>query len=161
MRARKIVLLMTGVTFFRSHSKPHWAAPYVHGVRMPVITLPGIISLRMAVHAARVAQHGNKCSEQRSVAAGVGCSNFFLGWRFRCGYRTRKPQRSGDAEHDQARQRRLKYEMQALHTASVRRMGNRRIRFPVTANTAFAMAGAAHGTPGSPIPPAFSLLSTM
>ena len=34
-------------------------------------------------------------------------------------------------------------------------MGNRRIRFPVTANTAFAIAGAAHGTPGSPMPPDF------
>lgn len=49
----------------------------------------------------------------------------------------------------------------AFHTASERRMGSRRIRFPVAANNAFAIAGAAHGTPGSPIPPDFSLLSTM
>ena len=43
----------------------------------------------------------------------------------------------------------------------VNRMGRRRTRFPVTANRALAMAGAAQGTPGSPMPPDFSLLSTM
>ena len=51
--------------------------------------------------------------------------------------------------------------VRSLHTASVNRMGRRRTRFPVTANSALAMAGAAHGTPGSPMPPDFSLLSTM
>src|SRR5678815_4926572 len=50
---------------------------------------------------------------------------------------------------------------EGFHTASVKRMGRRRIRFPVTANRALAMAGAAQGTPGSPIPPDFSSLSTM
>src|SRR5438105_3499766 len=39
-------------------------------------------------------------------------------------------------------------------------VGSRRIRLPVAANTALQMAGAAQGTPGSPIPPDFSVLST-
>src|SRR5438105_15353246 len=48
-----------------------------------------------------------------------------------------------------------------FHTASDKRIGNRRTRLPVAANNALAIAGAAQGTPGSPIPPDFSLLSTM
>jgi hypothetical protein len=39
--------------------------------------------------------------------------------------------------------------------------GRFRRRFPVAAKTAFATAGAIGGVPGSPAPPAFSLLETM
>src|SRR6185295_3533544 len=42
-----------------------------------------------------------------------------------------------------------------------RGLGRLPTRFPVAPNTAFAIAGAVHGTPGSPIPPDFSLLSTI
>src|SRR5438552_14978266 len=35
------------------------------------------------------------------------------------------------------------------------------MRFPVAAKIAFVTAGAAHGTPGSPMPPDFSLFFTM
>lgn len=45
--------------------------------------------------------------------------------------------------------------------ASLIRMGNFRIRFPVAAKIALHTAGAVHGTPGSPMPPDFSLFFTM
>ena len=39
--------------------------------------------------------------------------------------------------------------------------GSSRRRWPVSANTALATAGAIGGTPGSPTPPGFSVLGTM
>ena len=36
-------------------------------------------------------------------------------------------------------------------------MGSLRIRFPVAANTALATAGASGGTPGSPMPPGWTV----
>ena len=155
------MILVACAAFFRSHSESDRTAPYVHGVRMPVIALPRIISLRMAVHAARVPQYRNKRGEERSIVTRSSGSIFGRVQPFRRGRGMREPECSGEAQHNQARQTKSNHDVQALHTASVSRMGNRRIRFPVTANTAFAMAGAAHGTPGSPIPPGFSLFSTM
>ena len=49
----------------------------------------------------------------------------------------------------------------ATSSAYVSLIGSSRVRFFVSANTAFATAGAIGGVPGSPIPPGCSLLSTM
>ena len=46
-----------------------------------------------------------------------------------------------------------------LTAKSLSRMGSRRIRFPVAAKIAFAMAGAITGTAGSPSPPGCSAVS--
>ena len=43
------------------------------------------------------------------------------------------------------------------HTCIDLNSGSSRMRFPVSANTAFAMAGATGGTPGSPTPPGGAL----
>jgi hypothetical protein len=48
----------------------------------------------------------------------------------------------------------------SVQTASLMRMGSLRTRLPVAAKIALATAGAAHGTPGSPMPPGFSSLRT-
>src|ERR1039457_1240977 len=150
---------MTGAAFLCSHSESDGTAAHVHGMRMPVVALVRVVSLRMAVHAARMPQHGNERSEQRSIIAGN--RRFGIGYRFRYRYSTRKTQRSCDDGQGQTHQSETDYSPRALHTASVIRIGKRRIRFPVTAKIALAIAGAAQGTPGSPIPPAFSLFSTM
>ncbi len=57
MFARKVVVLMTGAAFFRSDSVTVGAATHVHRMRMPIVSLPGKVSLGMAVHASRVAEH--------------------------------------------------------------------------------------------------------
>ena len=46
MRAGKIVVLMTGAAFFRRHAVTLRAAAHIHGMRMPVVALPGEVSLR-------------------------------------------------------------------------------------------------------------------
>jgi hypothetical protein len=47
------------------------------------------------------------------------------------------------------------------HTASLMRIGSLRMRLPLAAKMAFATAGAAGGTPGSPTPVGCSMLGTM
>src|ERR1017187_1323202 len=131
VRAGKIVILMTGTAFLRSHSESDGTAPHVHGMRMPVVALAGIVSLRMAVHAARMLQHGNERGEQRSIIAGN--DRIGIGCRFRCRYSTRKPQHSYDDWRGQTHESETDYSARALHTASVIRIGKRRIRFPVAA----------------------------
>ena len=150
----EVVILMAGAAFYRRHTEPHWPTPYVHGVPMRVISLSRIVTLGMTIHAARMPQYRNESREQRSIVARRSRGRIR---RARCGYRMPKPNRSGHT----AQQHTPKNQVQMLHTASDIRMGNFRIRFPVTANTAFAIAGAAQGTPGSPMPPDFSWLSTM
>src|ERR1700686_607559 len=68
--ANKIVVLMTGTAFFRSHAVTLRPAPDVHCVRMPVVTLTGKVSARVTTHTARMSQHGNKGREERSLIAG-------------------------------------------------------------------------------------------
>jgi len=50
--------------------------------------------------------------------------------------------------------------LQDIYARSSLRIGNRRIRLPVNANTALQIAGATTGNPGSPIPVGASLLIT-
>src|SRR5882762_2813829 len=100
----------------------------------------------MATHTAWVAQDRNKSGEECSIARRVG--RFFgIGRGFRGIQRKREPQGSDEGQDKQARDAYSNDHASELHTASVRRMGKRRIRLPVTANNAFAIAGAAQGTP--------------
>jgi hypothetical protein len=48
---------------------------------MPVIALPGKVSLRMAVHAAWAPQNGNERDEKRSIATGRGGKGLGRGGR--------------------------------------------------------------------------------
>src|SRR6266481_8907070 len=65
--ANKIVVLMTGTAFLRSHAVTFRPTPDVHCVRMPVITLTRKVSVRVTVHTPRMPQHGNKRCEERSL----------------------------------------------------------------------------------------------
>jgi len=76
---------MTCAAFLGGETVAVRAAANVHGVRMSVIPLPRKISLRVAVHATRVAQYGNERSEKRAIAGWIG-SNVLRDRRFRCGY---------------------------------------------------------------------------
>jgi branched-subunit amino acid aminotransferase/4-amino-4-deoxychorismate lyase len=101
------------------------AAPHIHGVRMPVIALPGKVSGRMAVHTSRVPQDGNKGRKERSVASRRRGSGVLLrGWRCGC-ERLEEQQRAAESEN--CNYSRGSDSEAAFHTASDRRMGRRRI----------------------------------
>src|SRR6476620_11307080 len=114
----------------------------------------------MTIHAPRMAQDGDEGDKQSSISSRWGCrSGRRCSWVLgpadpaRDRHRSCQDQNRGtDSEEGEPKW--------VLHIASVIRIGSLRIRFAVAANTAFAIAGAVHGTPGSPIPPDFSLLST-
>src|SRR5258708_31170339 len=124
---------------------------------MAVVALELIIFFGMAIHAAWMPQHGNKCYKERAIAAFTVSRGRGRFWR-PCSSEWPRKQRRREGRHDYASNHK---KMHALHTASVIRIGNRRMRLPVAAKIAFAIAGAAQGTPGSPMPPDFSWLLTM
>jgi len=158
----KIAVLMTGAAFFRGHAVTLSATPYIHGMGVSIIALPGKVSRRMAVHTSRVPQDGDERREERSVSICRRGSGAILRWWFCCRNGMDETHYNADGENrSRAGEVWSDRPKEALHTASDRRMGNRWTRFPVAANRALAIAGAAQGTPGSPIPPDFSLLSTM
>ena len=154
MGGAEIVILVTGVALHRRYSEANRAASNVHAVRMRVIALTRVIAFGMAIHAARMSQHRDEGGKQGAIVAGRSRAR---GLRSRSDYGMPQPRRGSQAGQYQT----PKSEIQMLHAASDRRIGNLRIRLPVAANIALAIAGAAHGTPGSPIPPDFSWLSTM
>ena len=59
VRAREIVVLVTGATFDRIHSLPFGTASYLHRMLMAVVALAWKVSRGVAIHAARMAQHRN------------------------------------------------------------------------------------------------------
>src|SRR5438034_5764665 len=61
MRAREIVILVAGAALLRRHATAFRTAPHVHGMRVAVVTLPGKVASRMAVHASRVMQNRQHC----------------------------------------------------------------------------------------------------
>jgi hypothetical protein len=61
--ANEIVVLMAGAAFFRGYTVALRATPHVHGVGMAIISLPGEISSRMTIHAARMAQNRDEGGE--------------------------------------------------------------------------------------------------
>src|ERR1700674_160763 len=125
MLAGKIVILMAGAAFFRREAVTIGTAADVHGVRVAVIALPGKISFRVAVHAARMVQHGDEGGEEGAIAGGgarrgrLGCG---CGRKMYC----ESDCYNEDCCNHQARQQEWCHRMCALHTASVMRMGNRR-----------------------------------
>jgi hypothetical protein len=54
------MVLMARAALFRAYPVTFRAASHVHGVRMPILSLPREIKVRMAVHAAGMAQDGDK-----------------------------------------------------------------------------------------------------
>jgi hypothetical protein len=54
----KVVVLMARAAFHWVRPVPIRTAANVHGMRMIVVTLPGKVSARVAIHAARVTQNG-------------------------------------------------------------------------------------------------------
>src|SRR6267143_856497 len=81
--ANKIVVLMTGTAFLRSHAVTLRSASDVHCVGMPVVTLTGKVSVRVTVHTARMPQHGNKGCEERSLIP-CGADRGLCGRRLFC-----------------------------------------------------------------------------
>src|SRR5205823_3988625 len=67
MRAWEIMVLMAGAALFRGHTVAVGAAPHVHGMRMTVISLPREVTLRMAIHTARIAQDRNEGGKQSTI----------------------------------------------------------------------------------------------
>src|SRR5881392_112279 len=66
MRAREIVILVAGAALLRSYSAAFRTTTHVHGMRVAVVTLPGKVASRMAIHASRVMQNGQHCLEGSS-----------------------------------------------------------------------------------------------
>src|SRR2546427_10900115 len=66
MRAREIVILVAGAALLRSYSAAFRTTTHVHGMRVAVVTLPGKVASRMAIHASRVMQNGQLCLEGSS-----------------------------------------------------------------------------------------------
>ena len=125
----KIVILMARIALLSREAEADRTAADVHGVRMTIIALAWIVSLRMAVHAARVAQDGNKGEEERAVIAGGGIG---MG-RFRGRNIARKKECGGGEYRDEECWSESDWGTRALHTAPVMRIGKRRTRLPVTA----------------------------
>src|SRR5439155_293981 len=61
VRAREIVILVAGAELLRSYSAAFRTTTHVHGMRVAVVTLPGKVASRMAIHASRVMQHWQHC----------------------------------------------------------------------------------------------------
>ena len=59
MRARKVMVLVTGAALNRIHSLPIGSAPHLHRMLMAVVSLAREVSGGVAIHAARMAQHRN------------------------------------------------------------------------------------------------------
>jgi hypothetical protein len=59
MRARKVMVLVTGAALNRIQSLPFGSASYLHRVLMTIVALAREVSRRVAIHAARMAQHRN------------------------------------------------------------------------------------------------------
>src|SRR6266436_3306183 len=78
--ANKIVILMTGTAFLRSHAVTFRPTPDVHCVGMPVVTLTGKVSVRVTVHTPRMPQHGNKRCEERYLIAGYSAGRTLWIW---------------------------------------------------------------------------------
>src|SRR5207249_11436509 len=57
VRAREIVILVAGAALLRSYSAAFRTTTHVHGMRVAVVTLPGKVASRMAIHASRVMQN--------------------------------------------------------------------------------------------------------
>jgi hypothetical protein len=73
VRASEILFLMARAALFGGHPVTFRAASHVHGVPMPVISLPREVTARMAVHAAGMPQHGDKFDEKGPVACRRSC----------------------------------------------------------------------------------------
>src|ERR1700741_3023980 len=161
MRAGEIVVLVTRAARSRRHPMAVGAAAHVHRVRMTVVALPREVAGRMTVHTARIPQDRYEGGEQGAVSSRWSCSNGRSRGRI---FRRADPARAWHRSYQDRNRATDSADWQPewmLHTASIIRIGSVRIRFPVAANIALAIAGAVHGTPGSPIPPDFSLFSTM
>src|SRR6266404_5020615 len=90
----KIAVLMTGAAFFRGHAVTLSATPYIHGMGVSIIALPGEVSRRMAVHTSRVPQDGDKRREERSISSCRRRCVPVFGGRFCRGERSGEQQRA-------------------------------------------------------------------
>ena len=82
MRARQIMVLVTGAALNRIHSLPIRSAPHLHRMLMAVVFLAREVSGGMAIHAARMAQYGNKTLKSSSRTIAHRRSPYSLGGMF-------------------------------------------------------------------------------
>jgi hypothetical protein len=66
MRARQIMVLVTGAALNRIHSVPIGSAPDLHRVLMAVVSLARKVSGGVTIHAARMAQYRNDSLKRSS-----------------------------------------------------------------------------------------------
>jgi hypothetical protein len=71
------MVLVAGAALHAIYAMPVRTAPDVHHVLVHIIALPGIISGRVAIHAAWIPQYRHNCLERRGcpciiVATGLG-----------------------------------------------------------------------------------------
>jgi hypothetical protein len=59
MFSRKIMILVTGAAFQAGDTLPIETAPDIHRVPVSVVSLPGEVSIGMAVHTTRMPEHWN------------------------------------------------------------------------------------------------------
>src|SRR5207245_5090786 len=135
------------------------AAHDAHRVGLSIVELQGSLSRDVAVLAAGVLEHGPHRFERGQA--------FFLRHRRRARRRDgQERRRGGQGGRGGNRSAHIWVVADGLHggppdVVHASRNGSWRSRLPVAANIALATAGATGGTPGSPIPPAFSALETM
>jgi hypothetical protein len=83
VQAREIVILVTGAASHRIHAVPVRSTVDLHCVSMVVVTLTGKISLGVAIHTTRMAEHRDNRFESGS-SAGIVVRRRFLNV-VRCG----------------------------------------------------------------------------
>lgn len=83
MRARKVMVLVTGAALNRIAPLPSGSAANLHCVLVAIVSLAGEVSSGMAIHAARMAQDGHKSLKSSSsivLRSGTECQQ-------ECGYK--------------------------------------------------------------------------
>jgi hypothetical protein len=89
VQAHEIVVLMTSAAAHFVNAVPVGSPADLHGVSMTVVSLSREISPGVAIHTARMAEHGHNCFESSGRASIIArdcfmnelCSGMFHSWR--------------------------------------------------------------------------------
>jgi hypothetical protein len=77
VQAREIVILVTGAAADSIYALPVWSTADLHRVTMTIISLTRKISIRVAIHTARMTEHRHDCFESGS-GAGIIARHYFM-----------------------------------------------------------------------------------
>jgi hypothetical protein len=76
VQAREIVILVTGAASDCIYALPVWSTADLHRVTMTIVSLTRKISIGVAIHTARMTEHGHNCFE-RGSGAGIIVRHYF------------------------------------------------------------------------------------